>query len=63
LVGRKHERRGIVRIRFEDTEYTRFIGNLTSAEYVTMYHGNVVGEAIAAGDIDSAISQIDQNPV
>jgi len=38
----------------DDTERNRLIGNLSFDEYVAMYYSNIAGEAIVAGDIESA---------
>jgi len=38
----------------EDTSRVRVVGNLAPSAYVAMYYSNVAGEAIAAGDIDTA---------
>jgi tetratricopeptide (TPR) repeat protein len=50
----------------EDTDRARLIGNLSAAAYVAMYYSNVAGEAIAAGDINSAYwylrESLDLNP-
>jgi Tfp pilus assembly protein PilF len=50
----------------EDTVRVRVIGNLSPAAYIAMYYSNVAGEAIAAGDIDSAfwylLESLEQEP-